>query len=53
MAANSYVLDTHVWISLFHKNRKENLIDALIEKDLIIVSAEQQSISSNLTEPNL
>ncbi len=42
MAANSYVLDTHVGVSIFHKKRKEALIDALIEKDLIIISASEQ-----------
>ena len=42
MAGNKFVIDTHIWISIFHRNRNEKLIDSLQEKDIIIVSCDEQ-----------
>lgn len=42
MAENRFVLDTHVWISIFHTNRNEKLIDSLQEDDIIIISCDEQ-----------
>src|ERR1700722_13932416 len=39
---NRFVLDTNIWIGIFHKNRVEKLIESLIEHDFILVSASEQ-----------
>ncbi|MBX7140918.1 MAG: hypothetical protein K1X63_07560 [Chitinophagales bacterium] len=36
------MLDTHVWVSIFHRNRIEDLIDAVIEKGITLVSTSEQ-----------
>ncbi len=40
--ANRFVLDTNIWIGIFHKNRVGKLIESLIENDFILVSASEQ-----------
>ena len=42
MAENSFVLDTHVWVSIFHRNKAEQLLDELIEKDIRLMSTPEQ-----------
>lgn len=42
MEENNFVLDTHVWVSIFHRNRIEDLIDAVIEKGITLVSTSEQ-----------
>lgn len=42
MAGNRFVLDTHVWISIFHTNSSERLIDSMQENELVIVSCDEQ-----------
>jgi len=33
MEENKLVPDTHVWVSIFHKRREEDLVNAIPEKD--------------------
>lgn len=42
MDENNFVLDTHVWISIFHKNRNEKLLNAVIENDITLISTLEQ-----------
>jgi len=42
MEENSFVLDTHVWVSIFHRNKTEELLDALIENGITLVSTTEQ-----------
>ena len=42
MEENRLVLDTHVWVSIFHRGREEDLINAISEKGLLLVSCEEQ-----------
>jgi putative PIN family toxin of toxin-antitoxin system len=42
MEENRVVLDTHVWVSIFHKNREEDLIDAIPSKKLLLITCEEQ-----------
>jgi putative PIN family toxin of toxin-antitoxin system len=52
---NRFVLDTHIWISIFHRNRTELLIDALENMDITIVSSDEQckEILDVVSTPNL
>jgi putative PIN family toxin of toxin-antitoxin system len=42
MEENKVVLDTHVWVSIFHKHREEDLIDAIAAKRLLLISCDEQ-----------
>ncbi len=42
MVENKLVLDTHVWVSIFHKHREEDLIDAISFKRLLLISCHEQ-----------
>ena len=42
MEENRLVLDTHVWVSIFHKNREEDPVNAIPEKGLLLVSCDEQ-----------
>lgn len=42
MGKSSYTLDTHVWISIFHQNRNEKLVDAILEKGILLISNQEQ-----------
>ena len=42
MWKSSFTLDTHVWISIFHQNRNEKLVDAIIEKNIVLISTLEQ-----------
>ena len=42
MEENKLVLDTHVGVSIFHKNREVDLIDAIPAKSLLLISCEEQ-----------
>lgn len=42
MEENKLVLDTHVWVSIFHKNREVDLIDVIPSKSLLLISCEEQ-----------
>ncbi len=39
MENDSFVLDIHIWISIFHNNYSERLIDALIEKQFTLYAS--------------
>lgn len=40
--ANKFVLDTHVWISFFFRNRLEKILEHCITRNILIVSCEEQ-----------
>jgi putative PIN family toxin of toxin-antitoxin system len=42
MQQNKFVLDTNIWIGVFHKNRVDKLIDSIIVKDYILISCKEQ-----------
>ena len=42
MVGNNFVIDTHIWISIFHRNRNEKFIDSLQEKGIVIFSCDEQ-----------
>ncbi|MEI7802244.1 MAG: hypothetical protein WCI97_06350, partial [Bacteroidota bacterium] len=47
MENDSFVLDTHIWISIFHNNYTERLIDSLIEKQFTLYSCSEQQKEMN------
>jgi putative PIN family toxin of toxin-antitoxin system len=39
---SKYVLDTHVWISIFHGGKNEFLLDALLNNSITLISTAEQ-----------
>jgi putative PIN family toxin of toxin-antitoxin system len=42
MEESKLVLDTHVWVSIFHKGREEDLVNAIPEKGLTLICCDEQ-----------
>ncbi len=53
--ASRFVLDTHIWFSIFHTNRTELFIDAIEQLEISIISSDEQckEILDVATRPEL